>query len=288
MKTLPILIATLALSFTAFAQVILRPGEGGSVFTDPITSSNPGFGSLGWLSDPLKDVAWIQPTAPTAFAYIVRDTTGLVVTPMDDFVTPSGGGMNWQEGSNLPEQVWLRVYLTDDVLGAGDQVGAYALRSQRFGFDQAGVYTGEADGLRTGRHHGRHQLLVHAAGENLEDGVNGLGRRDPQAVDEAAFHAAFGEEPGHLLAAAVHDDERVEPAHGRQFPRQPEAGVVGVEERSSELYQQPQRRPSVSGYPSIKFMFWTACPAAPFTRLSMTLTTTARPVAASTFTPMSQ
>ena len=35
-------------------------------------------------------------------------------------------------------------------------------------------------------------------------------------------------------------------------------------------------------------MFWTACPAAPLTRLSMALTTTARRVAGSYFTPMSQ
>ncbi len=36
------------------------------------------------------------------------------------------------------------------------------------------------------------------------------------------------------------------------------------------------RSPRVSGSPSIRFMFWIACPAAPFTRLSIADTTTTR------------
>lgn len=139
MKTLLIIaLAVLALPM-AQGQIILNPGEGANLFTDPPDVSNPGLGSLGWTADPIKDVAWIQVSGPTDFAYIVRDTTGLVVTPMDDFAVPSGGGMNWQEGSNLPEQVWLRVYLSDQALAAGDPVGTYALRSVRFGFDRPGA-----------------------------------------------------------------------------------------------------------------------------------------------------
>jgi hypothetical protein len=139
MKTLLVLTATVALACQAFAQVILRPGDSANLFTDPLDVSNPGLGSLGWTADPLKDVAWIQASGATAFAYIVRDSTGLVVTAMDDFVVPYGGGLAWQEESNLPEQVWLRVYLSDDVFGSGDPIGAYALRSQRFGFDRPGA-----------------------------------------------------------------------------------------------------------------------------------------------------
>jgi len=139
MKTLLVLTATVAMTCQALAQVILRPGEGANLFTDPPDVSNPGIGSLGWTADPIKDVAWIQVSGPTEFAYVVRDTTGLVVTAMDDFVVPYGGGLMWQEGSNLPEQVWLRVYLSDEALAAGDPMGAYALRSQRFGFDRPGA-----------------------------------------------------------------------------------------------------------------------------------------------------
>jgi len=139
MKTLLVVTATVALACQALAQVILRPGDSANLFTDPPDVSNPGLGSLGWTADPLKDVAWIQVSGATAFAYIVRDTTGLVVAPMDDFVVPYGGGLMWQEGSNLPEQVWLRVYLSDEALAAGDPIGAYASRSLGFGFDRPGA-----------------------------------------------------------------------------------------------------------------------------------------------------
>src|SRR5205807_6486451 len=45
--------------------------------------------------------------------------------------------------------------------------------------------------------------------------------------------------------------------------------------------------PAVSSNPHIRFMFWTACPAAPFTRLSTAAATTAVPVRASSPTPIS-
>ena len=61
-----------------------------------------------------------------------------------------------------------------------------------------------------------------------------------------------------------------------------------VQQCAAKLNQQSQSRPSVSGNPRTRFRFCTACPAAPFTRLSMQLTTTPRRVAWSYFTPMSQ
>jgi hypothetical protein len=139
MKTPIVLAAILAVVWASCAQVILRPGESGTIFTAPVTSSTPGFGSLGWTRDPIKDVSWTQPTSPTAFAYIIRDTTGIVVTPLDDFVVPFGAGTMWQEGSDLPELVWLRVVLSNDPLAPGDTVRSYALRSGRFGFDRPGA-----------------------------------------------------------------------------------------------------------------------------------------------------
>jgi hypothetical protein len=138
MRTSLIILLAASLALSASAQ-ILQPGDSATLFTDPPDSSIAGWGSLGWTADPIKDVAWFQPSPPTAFAYVVRNSTGLVVEPMDDFVVPFGGGMMWQEGSNLPEQVWLRVYLTDAVLAVGDPIGAYAVRSVRFGFDRPGA-----------------------------------------------------------------------------------------------------------------------------------------------------
>ena len=61
-----------------------------------------------------------------------------------------------------------------------------------------------------------------------------------------------------------------------------------VEQRAAQLHQDLHSRPSVSANPSTRFMFCIAWPAAPFTRLSMQLTTTPRPVRASNFTPISQ
>ena len=115
------------------------------------------------------------------------------------------------------------------------------------------------------------------------------GRGHAQPVDEPAFHAALGQEAGHLLAAAVdHHQFDAPPASRDDLFGQRARRVRRIEQRAPQLYQQLHSRPSVSGNPSIRFMFWTACPAAPFTRLSMALTTTARPVAGSNDTPMSQ
>lgn len=136
--TLLTLACACALTLTASAQ-ILHLGEGATLLTDPPDASPMGLGSIGWTWDPIKDVVWIQTEGAADFAYIVRDATGLVVTPMDDYIEPFGNGRIWQEGSVLPEQVWLRVYLSDDLLAAGDPMGDYLLRSVRFGFDRPGA-----------------------------------------------------------------------------------------------------------------------------------------------------
>ncbi len=77
-------------------------------------------------------------------------------------------------------------------------------------------------------------------------------------------------------------------SRGRELASQAPTGFQGVEQRAADLDQQPHSSPSVSGRASTRFMFWRAWPAAPFTRLSIALTTTARPVAGSSFTPISQ
>src|SRR5262245_19392435 len=62
-----------------------------------------------------------------------------------------------------------------------------------------------------------------------------------------------------------------------------------LEQLAAELedYRRCHSSPVVSSMPSTAFMFCTACPDAPFSRLSMTDTTTARPEE-STRQPMSQ
>src|SRR2546430_4864798 len=59
------------------------------------------------------------------------------------------------------------------------------------------------------------------------------------------------------------------------------------EEASSEL-DDPHARPSVSGNPHIRLKFCTACEAAPFSRLSITETITARRPPCSSVKPISQ
>jgi hypothetical protein len=137
MKTLLTITATLALGYALSAQ-ILRPGDSATLFSDP-SSTVPGFGSVAWVRDPVKDSVWVQVSGATRFAYVVRDTTGLVVEPIDDYVVPFGGGFMWQNGSDLPEQVWLRVVLSDAALAPGQPIGAWSVRSMPFGFDRPGA-----------------------------------------------------------------------------------------------------------------------------------------------------
>src|SRR5204863_3289160 len=123
----------------------------------------------------------------------------------------------------------------------------------------------------------RDQLVIHGTGEDVHGGVYGFGRGDTQAVDKAALDTPLGEEACHLLAAAVdHDDGVPFPSGSGDLGREAGPKVGLIEQRAPELYQDLQSRPSVSEKPSARFIFWTACPAAPFIRLSIALTTTAR------------
>ena len=58
--------------------------------------------------------------------------------------------------------------------------------------------------------------------------------------------------------------------------------------RSTRVTNPPSQEPAHSSKPYITLKFCTAEPAAPFTRLSITDTINARPLASSTFQPMSQ
>src|SRR5262245_3055429 len=106
--------------------------------------------------------------------------------------------------------------------------------------------------------------MIYCSGQYLHDRVHGFWRRDPQAVDEPALDAALGEETRHLLAAAVDHDHLIAVTRGLgDLAGEARAQIVLIEQRASQLHQDSQSSPSVSANPSARFMFCTACPAAP-------------------------
>src|ERR1700680_1353678 len=131
--------------------------------------------------------------------------------------------------------------------------------------------------------------MIDAAREHLQNGIHGFRRSHPQPLDETALDAPLRQITGHLLASAVdHHHLRAPRARLRDLARQRIARFRRIQQGAAQFDQNLHSSPSVSAYPSIRFMFCTACPAAPLTRLSMALTTTARRVAWSTVTPISQ
>ena len=162
-------------------------------------------------------------------------------------------------------------------------------RRQLLGFHQQRVDARKPHRQRPGAVEAGHQLVIDAAREDLQHGVQRFGTGDPQPAHKVARNAALGEVARHLLAAAMHHHHLDSASAGRRdLRRQAIAGFRAIEQRAAELDQNLHSKPSVSGSPSMRFMFWTAWPAAPFTRLSMALTTIARPVLASSVTPISQ
>ncbi len=132
------------------------------------------------------------------------------------------------------------------------------------------------------------QLPIDASSHYFNYRIEHRRSGDAQAIHELALDAALGQVARHLLAATVDHHRRVVPRNCRDLPGESLAGCIGIQQRTAQFYQQLHSSPSASGYPSIRFMFCTACPAAPLTRLSIALTTTARPVVESTTTPISQ
>ena len=115
---------------------------------------------------------------------------------------------------------------------------------------------------------------------------------DAQPVDLPLLDPGGLQRGVDLLAAAVHDDERRPGGRDRRDRRHDRRPAA----RGSSISSPPNFRttgaavtaaPSRSSRPSMTFRFCTAWPAAPFTRLSMTETRTARPDG-STRQPMSQ
>ena len=72
--------------------------------------------------------------------------------------------------------------------------------------DEAGVLTGEADGVGAVPVEGGDDLAVDLADERHAHDVDGLGVGDAQAVDELRLLAEAAHQVGDLRTAAVHDD----------------------------------------------------------------------------------
>ncbi len=77
---------------------------------------------------------------------------------------------------------------------------------------------------------------------------------------------------GHLLAPAVNGDELRPACDLGELTGNRVSGFRVIEKRPADFDQHPHSKASVSGNPSMRFMFWTACPAAPLTKLSSAAT----------------
>jgi hypothetical protein len=155
--------------------------------------------------------------------------------------------------------------------------------------NRAAVAATEADRRLARGSDRRNQPFVHHAGEHHQRHVARFGVGDAQAVDEFAFLAEPLHRAGEFHAAAVDDRDLV--AVARQLNNGVRALAQDfriVERGSSDLDDDPHCNPSASFHPYITFMFCTACPAAPLSRLSMQETITRRRPSSARQKPISQ
>ena len=134
-----------------------------------------------------------------------------------------------------------------------------------------------------------YQFLVHTAAQHHQCGIAGFGIGDTQAGDKLALLAHLLQGAGQCGAAAMHHGYLV--AVLRQHGNRPRAAVQQVlifQGRTTEFDHEFHASPSASSHPHIRFMFSTACPAAPLSRLSKQETTTHRRPSFASLKPMSQ
>ena len=161
-------------------------------------------------------------------------------------------------------------------IGARDAAHRAQRRIHLFGFHQAGVDAGESHGPRAGRDSAPPPVPdsrcppTPSAPRPSSRAWSRAGRSRSgsrrRARPGSASSACRRRAPPRSRCPALDD--------GRDLGGQAVARLRRIEQRAAELDQHLHSRPSVSGKPSIRFMFCTAWPAAPFTRLSMALTTT--------------
>src|SRR5581483_2004724 len=169
-----------------------------------------------------------------------------------------------------------------------DAADGSQVRIHGLGFHQQRIDSRDAHGTRAGAIQASHQLMIDASCQNFDHAVQHVRRRNTQAVHEPAFNSALGKKARHLLAAAMDYYDFVHARYSGDLPCQHIARFGSIEQCTAGLEEKLHSRPSVSARPSARFIFCTACPAAPFTRLSMALITTPRPPTGSNATPMSQ
>ena len=131
------------------------------------------------------------------------------------------------------------------------------------------------------------ELGVHLAPQTLDHGPGRRGVGHPQPPDPARLEAEGLHQTAHLCAAAVDDDHLRARLAGRRHGRREARARPGVvEDGAPDLHDDPAAHasPHVSSSPRATFMFCTACPAAPFTRLSMAEVTTTWPKASAAVT----
>src|SRR5262249_52724779 len=154
-----------------------------------------------------------------------------------------------------------------------------------------GIGPGEAHCRHAGGVQGRHEPRVDEARQHRDHDVERRLVRDAQAVDLPFFKPGDFQRGVDFLAAAVHDDDRR--SGGQPLYRGDDCRQVRaiLEELAAKFQYEGSgnrhSKPTLSSMPSMTFMFCTAWPDAPFSRLSMTETRMTRPPA-STRQPMSQ
>src|SRR5208283_5281674 len=109
--------------------------------------------------------------------------------------------------------------------------------------------------------------------------VPGLRIGNSQAVDERGFATKLLERPAQRRASAMHDDDLMA-LFAQAWNRLGEFldQFLAVERGPANLDDELHCNPAFSSKPNIRFMFCTACPAAPFKRLSMHDTSTTRAI----------
>jgi hypothetical protein len=155
---------------------------------------------------------------------------------------------------------------------------------------QSGVDTRQSNGRHARRDERGDQLGVGRAGKHRDHHVERRAVGDAQAIDLPRRDGAAIELRVDGPASAVHNDQRPMQRNGRRQRRNPRAIGGRFKQLAAELqHQRPvHSSPTRSSTPNATLKFCSACPAAPFTRLSRHDTMTSRRVAASKRQPISQ
>ena len=165
------------------------------------------------------------------------------------------------------------------------------------GFDRpdARIRAGQPDRPAASRVDRRHQPRVDRSGQHRDHDLQRRFVGDAQAVDLMLRNRRLRQRRVDLLAAAVHDDQRRVSRDPRDATRAIAFMRCGSSSSSPPSFRRrrvdgaasspagpdrptPLTQPRDSSSPHITLKFCTADPAAPFNRLSMTDTTSARPV----------